>query len=297
MATPPTRRCLQFVYSSIVRKSTLKLVGLNVGKVVRQCAKKTSQVDQISPSIKFLLPFLVPVMAASGDNKDLIEEIEALHEKEEFCKEYDLLTPHKESSDPDLLWRFARAATDLGKERGGEERKTKIYEAFGYITKALELDDNNFACHKWFGILLDYTAEYEGTKQRISNAFKVKEHFMKAIELNPKDSTTLYCLGTWCFLFADMSWLMRKTASVIFASPPTSTYDEALGYFKKAEENDPGFYNKNKVMLGKVYLRLKDKEAAKVNLMKSLEYTDTTVDDTEARKEATDLLKELGVNV
>ena len=44
----------------------------------------------------------------------------------------------------------------LGKERGGEERKTKIYEAFGYITKALELDSNNFACHKVSAWYLSY---------------------------------------------------------------------------------------------------------------------------------------------
>jgi hypothetical protein len=26
---------------------------------------------------------------------------------------------------------------------------------------------------------------------------------MKAIELNPKDATSIYSLGYWCFLFAD----------------------------------------------------------------------------------------------
>lgn len=29
-----------------------------------------------------------------------------------------------------------------------------------------------------------------------------------------------------CFLFADMAWYQRKIASVIFASPPTSSYEE-----------------------------------------------------------------------
>ncbi|CAL1543847.1 unnamed protein product, partial [Lymnaea stagnalis] len=226
---------------------------------------------------------LFPVMAAEGtvssDVQKLIEESEALYDKKEFPALYNLLSPYKDSQDANILWRLARAATEKGKMGEGEERKKFIYEAWDYINKALELDNDNFACHKWYGILLDYTAEYEGTKQRIANAFKVKEHFMKAIELNPKDATTLYCLGYWCFLFADMAWYQRKIASVLFASPPTSTYDEALDYFKKAEEAEPGFYNQNKVMLGKSYMRLKDKETAKTYLLKALEHQDKTTDD------------------
>jgi len=30
---------------------------------------------------------------------------------------------------------------------------------------------------QWYAILLDYTGEYEGTKQRITNSYLVKEHF------------------------------------------------------------------------------------------------------------------------
>ncbi|KAH9515619.1 Regulator of microtubule dynamics protein 1 [Bulinus truncatus] len=255
--------------------------------------------------LKFVLatPFTLisPVMAAetlsSSESQKIIDESEALYDKKDFPACYDLLLPHKNSNDANILWRLARAATEKGKMSDGEEKKKCIYEAWDYISKALELDNNNFACHKWYGILLDYTAEYEGTKQRIANAFKVKEHFMKAIELNPKDATTLHCLGYWCFLFADMPWYQRKVAGLIFASPPTSSYEEALEYFSKAEEVDPGFYNQNRVLLGKTYMRMKDKDTAKKYLMKALEHEDKTSDDAKARKEAIELLKELGVKV
>ena len=247
------------------------------------------------------LPFsiLLPALKASGENKTLISEVENLHEKKEYEKEYQLMLPYKASTDADILWRLARASTDIGKTKGdnSEERKTKIYEAFGYATRALELDDKNFACHKWYGILLDYTAEYEGNKARISNAFKVKEHFEKAIELNPQDATTMHCLGVWCFLFADMPWYTRKIAAAIFASPPTSTYEEAMKFFQLAENTEPGFYSKNKVMLGKTAMRLGDRGAAKEFLLDALRYVDKTVDDQTARKEAQDLLKELGVKL
>ncbi|RUS84990.1 hypothetical protein EGW08_007235 [Elysia chlorotica] len=248
--------------------------------------------------LKFPLSLLLPTMAAAGvsspDLQKVIDESEALYEKKEFDKMYNLLIPHKESNDANILWRCARAATEKGKMGSQEERKQHIFEAWGYISKALELDDNNFACHKWYGILLDYTAEYEGTKKRISNAFKVKEHFMKAIELNPTDATTMYCLGYWCFLFADMAWYERKIASVIFGTPPTSTYEEALDYFLRAEKAEPGFYNKNNKMIGLTYLRLKDKQNAKIYFEKTVNYPNAvTNDDIQAIKDAEDHLKSL----
>jgi len=31
---------------------------------------------------------------------------------------------------------------------------------------------------QWYAIMLDHVGEYEGTKERISKAFKIKEHFV-----------------------------------------------------------------------------------------------------------------------
>lgn len=38
-----------------------------------------------------------------------------------------------------------------------------------------------------------------------------------------------------CYFVADMSWYTKKVAAVIFATPPTSTFEEALNYFLMAE--------------------------------------------------------------
>ena len=39
---------------------------------------------------------------------------------------------------------------------------------------------------QWYAILLDYTGEYEGNKQRISNAFQVKTHFLVGKQCGPR---------------------------------------------------------------------------------------------------------------
>lgn len=42
-------------------------------------------------------------------------------------------------------------------------------------------------------------------------------------------------LGLWHFSFADMPYYTRMIAKTIFGTPPSSTYEEALRHFEKAE--------------------------------------------------------------
>jgi len=44
---------------------------------------------------------------------------------------------------------------------------------------------------------------------------------------------------------ANMSWFQRKAASAVFATPPTSTFDEALTYLEKTKELDPNMIRNN----------------------------------------------------
>ncbi|PRD23558.1 UNVERIFIED_CONTAM: Rmdn1 [Trichonephila clavipes] len=96
-----------------------------------------------------------------------------------------------------------------------------------------------------------------------------------------------------CFTFAEMPWYQRKIAAAIFASPPTSTYEEALENFKKAEEITPLFYSMNLLMLGKCYINLNNKEKGMKYLKKAVEYTIKIPDDQKAHDEAEKLLKDL----
>lgn len=86
------------------------------------------------------------------------------------------------------------------------EQKRLNLEAFGYVERALALDSNNFAIHKWMFILLEKKASYEGIKQRIAQSYVVKQHIERACQLNPKDGTSLHLLGYFCFAIAELPW-------------------------------------------------------------------------------------------
>uniref|UniRef100_A0A671MIY0 Regulator of microtubule dynamics protein 1 n=1 Tax=Sinocyclocheilus anshuiensis TaxID=1608454 RepID=A0A671MIY0_9TELE len=181
----------------------------------------------------------------------------------------------RESVQTEFLWRLARASRDLA------------------LLSTLEKNQACFAAHKWFAICLSDVGDYEGIKVKIGNSYTIRNHLEQAIELNPKDATSIHILGYWCFAFAELAWYQRKVVAVIFASPPTATYEEALAFFLKAEEVDPNFYSKNLLMLGKTYMMLRDVKPAALWLTKARDYPAVTEEDKQVHKEALELLKKL----
>ena len=86
-----------------------------------------------------------------------------------------------------------------------------------------------------------------------------------------------------------MPWYERQIASLLFASPPQSSYDAALALFLKAEQLDPGFYKKNAQMLASTYYKLGKVDEAKKWKATALAMPTKTLDDKEAHEQATKL--------
>ena len=79
-----------------------------------------------------------------------------------------------------------------------------------------------------------------------------QEHIDRAIELRPEEPILHYLNGRWCFEVAGLSWLEKKAAAALFATPPEATYEQALGFFMKSEELSPGTWKANMLMVAKV---------------------------------------------
>ena len=83
--------------------------------------------------------------------------------------------------------------------------------------------------------------------------FASQEHIDTAISLNPSDPTLYYLRGRWEYEVAGLSWLEKKAAAALYATPPESTFDEALGDFMQVESlNGGGTWKVNLMMIGKV---------------------------------------------
>ena len=193
----------------------------------------------------------------------------------------------------EVVWRLARAHFDFFDNSTDETViSDNAYAGLDYAKKALELDDNRAESHKWYGILIGQVGILEGTKQKILNSYEVKEHTLKAIELDPEDDGNLHVMGRWHYTLADLSWVERKIAGLIYATPPEASFEEAVGFFNQAIAMLPDEV-RHHLWLGKSYIELGKDDAARDALNAALAITAENESDRILQKEAEDLLAEL----
>jgi len=228
-----------------------------------------------------------------SDIKDQLARADTLFEDNKFQETVDLLKT-LDAANPEVLWRHGRALFKVsGSESNSSKKSEMIREAYKLIADSLEKEEQNFAVHKWYAILLDAKSNLDGIKERVTQLENVKKHMQRAIELNPSDPTSRYILGEFAFGLADLPWYQRKIVSTIFATPPTGTYEEALENFLRAEELEANFYSMNKLMIGKCYYQLKDTEKAKEYLSQAVNITVQNEDDRKCKEEAESLMKKI----
>lgn len=141
----------------------------------------------------------------------------------------------QDQSDVNILWREARALYKLSGTKGAKKAEN-IREGYELISKALELDDNNFACHKWMSVLLDAKSELDGLKARVSELENVKKHMIKAVELNPEDPTSWHLLGN--FAFGKLRFNSKKCISINQSVDYVFIKYFGRMYFKKNSEKN-----------------------------------------------------------
>jgi len=224
-----------------------------------------------------------------------VAEADRLYDENKRKELHEYLLQAAESTDPELLWRSARAYRDRSvmADVTDDQKKQLIMDGMEVAKRALEFGESHYACNKWYGVLLSQSGPYLGTKVKIANAPIVKQHFEKARDLKPDDATTHYLIGMWCFNVANISWLERKAAQALFGTPPESTYEEALGHFLKAEEMSPSFYSDNQLQIGLMYLKTGKKAEAKEWFQKLTNFAAITDEDKVKVKEAQTQLKSL----
>ncbi|KAK4300678.1 hypothetical protein Pmani_027132 [Petrolisthes manimaculis] len=199
------------------------------------------------------------------------------------------------SDSPEFLWRLAMATRNMAIviEQSGnvKDKKEMIFEGYNYAEKAYLLDLNNPQCNKWFGILCGMRGEYLGQTERIKSGFQFKSHLDKALEHMPEDASLHYLLGRFCFEVSQLHWSMRHVGRALYGEIPTSTIEEALGYFQAAENLTPNGWKENRIFLAKCHLQLKNKEMCIQYLELAKEVPIITPDDEAVHKEVLELLQ------
>eukprot|EP00796_Vickermania_ingenoplastis_P012356 gene12356-8483_t len=136
---------------------------------------------------------------------------------------------------PQILWRLAKGCYEMA----SEFEKSQKDKRNPFLTRGLELakeavleDPSIPQAHKWAGVLL--SEQDVSNKEKIANAYVIRDYFLKSIELNPQDPTSFHCMGSWCWSIMQIGWMERTAATVLFGTPPTSSYEDALKYLQES---------------------------------------------------------------
>jgi len=175
------------------------------------------------------------------ESRAILEELDALHASRSFDTLFQKLSERDDTTELALAWRFARAHHDLADSLPESEKARKeqliragLEVAEDALARAEECEEECALCYKWVGILLGALGSYLPPKEKVANAFRIKQSLEAAAAARPNDSSVMLALGEWCFKVAGIGWVEANAAKMLFGQAPQSTYDEALDYYDRS---------------------------------------------------------------
>ena len=73
-----------------------------------------------------------------------------------------------------------RSLPQVGKYHCSTQQESQSLAEAGlkYAERSVTADDTNFSCHKWMGIVLSWSSDFEGYKKKIERSFDIRDCFL-----------------------------------------------------------------------------------------------------------------------
>ncbi len=227
---------------------------------------------------------------------DLLMQAEVTHEAKDYDATMDLLQQAYalDEMNAEILWKISRGYFDFADRKPNDLKYKKpfLYKGRDAADKALAINDKSAAAHKWYAIHHGQVGECEGTEQKIKNSYGMRDHTMLAIKYDPEDDANYHVMGRWHYALSDLSWIERQIASIIYATPPEASFEEALEFFIKAYGLDNSDI-RNMLYIGYCHDELDDEDAAEKWFKMAIDAPAETDSDRGLQKEAREALDDL----
>jgi tetratricopeptide (TPR) repeat protein len=221
-------------------------------------------------------------------------QLEALHRAGEYSRAVEIIRPALERTPDDhyLLCKIADNLTDWARISPEKEQEPLYEEAVAFAEKAVELDTTSALGWFQFGKAYGRLALFRGGKTKVNMSKDVKIAFERAIELDPQHAGSLHGLARWHREVANLSWLLKLAAKIIYGGLPPASNEEAVVLFKRALEIEPEMITHH-LELGKTYLEMKEKDLARAEFEQVLALPEGDADDPDWKAEAEKLMKKV----
>ena len=217
-------------------------------------------------------------------------KIDSYSDNQEYNKEFEAIQLLYNKSNAESTWRLARAYFNKAEQEINIEKKHSLfYKAYDYSKQALKLDSSIARANHYYAVLHGQIGLIEGTKQKIINSYDVLKYGKIAINLDPNYDNTYHLLGRLNFELANLSWIEKNIAALIYETPPEGSFEKARDYFQSSINLNPNDI-RHWLWLGKTYLAIGEQDKAFTTLSKTISLKPKDQKDQNNIKEANELL-------
>lgn len=192
----------------------------------------------------------------------------------------------------EALWKASREAVDLGEFEKDEPTRTAMFKkGEQYARRAVAANADDAEGHFSLARALGRTALALGTRDRIRFANEIREHALRALELDPDHPGALHVMGVWNAEVRRLSGVERFIARNLLGGRVfgTASWDDAVKYMERAVEVDPTRLT-HRMDLAKIYADVGDKAKAREQLELVLRASASEYNDRFYKAEAEQLL-------
>lgn len=195
--------------------------------------------------------------------------------------------------DPELLWKTARALSNLADETPGEGGdEARMEEAVELSRRAVREGAGISRAHTTLAASLGKLALFRGGKQKVELAREVGREARRAAELDPRDFAPFTVLGVLERELATLNPLLRGFAGALFGGVPDASLERSAALLQRATRLGPGFVAPH-LELARTYGEMDRKAEARAELEKALGVEAREQLDRVLQERARELLRDL----
>ena len=201
-----------------------------------------------------------------------------------------------DSSDYYLMLKLTRVCNDLGEyyyELRDEDLSEKVvYEGVDFAERFFSLYPDSAKVYAYRAWSYGNQALFEGGKDKIKLAHKIKDNATQAISMDSTDYLPYVILGIYNRQLGALNWFERLFANTFFGDVPEGSFEESEKMMLKALELQPG------IVIAAFHLSLTYKEMGEEEkeiemLEKVLKLPNLNFRDTHAKRKAKERLEDL----
>ncbi len=198
-----------------------------------------------------------------------------------------------DSTNYKALWKLARAYIDVGQAAKGDEQKQNYFTGEMIARRCVALHPDSAEGHFFLAVAVGRVALMVGGKKKIALSKEVKVEAEKALAINPKHDGAMHALGRWNYELANLSWVLKAAAKIIYGGVPSGASNEqAKEWFEKAlaiSADKPVHH----LWIGETLIELEDYANARKHLEACVALKDFFWDDPKNKAQAAERLKDI----